>query len=236
MELGNQSLGGKFMKKLLDSLDAKVFWPITIPLVAIILFGFLVPDAFGKLATNILNNTLEYANWFILISCFIINLVLVIICFHPFGKKKIGGPDAKQEFGFFGWFSVSLCASIGISIMFAGVRDPILWFNTVFPQWSGVEAGTNRAALASIAQSTLHWSVFYYGIQIIWGVPIMYLSEKGLPVRPSTALYPVLKDKIFGWQGAAWDAFAVIAVIAGTATSFGFGVVSFLPGQATPLV
>ncbi len=211
--------------------NKNVFIPVACILSALFLYGVFFQDSFATMAQNTLNWSLKSFNWLILKMTFIFNIVLLFMVFHPtFGKKIIGGPDAKPEYSVFTWISMAICSSIGIAMMFYAVAEPLGYFYNP-PKYLNIAACTNDAALAGVAQSTFHWSLQYYGMQIFWGILIVYLSlNKGLPFRPSTALYPLLKDKVFGWPGIAFDVLTSVCLVCGTVTCFGLGTMQFAQG------
>lgn len=214
-------------------LNKKVFIPVAIVLSLLFAYGIFFRESFCNTCTIVLNAILSNFNWLILGVALVTAGLLLYMVFHPeFGKKIIGGPDAKPEYSTFTWIAMAICSSIGIAMMFYAVAEPLGYFFSP-PAYLGIEAETNQAALSAVAQSTLHWSVLYYSLQIFWGMVVVYLSmNKGLPFRPSTALYPILKNRIFGWMGITFDVIASVALICGTVTCFGLGTMQFSTGLA----
>ena len=51
-----------------------------------------------------------------------------------------------------------------------------------------------------------------------------------LPVRPSSALYPVIGDKCFGPVGKIFDILSLLGLVGGMVTSLGLGVQQFAAG------
>ena len=139
------------MKKIYDALDKKLFWPIAIFFIIVIGYGLFFQDSFASVCSYLLYGVLDNFTWLILLVIFALGGISVFCIFHPFGKKIIGGPDAKPEFSMWTWVALSLCASIGVAIMFKAVSEPLGFFYSVPPHFVGIEPETNRAALASIA-------------------------------------------------------------------------------------
>ncbi|SFS99299.1 choline/carnitine/betaine transport [Saccharopolyspora flava] len=50
-----------------------------------------------------------------------------------------------------------------------------------------------------------------------------FAFRKGLPMRPASALYPLIGDRIYGWIGHVVDVLAVFGTLFGLATSLGLG-------------
>lgn len=57
-----------------------------------------------------------------------------------------------------------------------------------------------------------------------------FCYRHGLPLRLSSALYPIIGDRIYGRTGQAVDTFAVLGTVFGVATSLGFGVAQINSG------
>lgn len=210
-------------KKL--ELNKGLFWPTLIVTLLVAALCVIFPDQFISVGNFLLGWVLSNFGWFILGGSVIIFVVLIWLSFTPFGKRIVGGPNAEKTYeSNFTWFSVILCSSIGIAIVFWAVYEPLsLYMNP--PQFAldlGIKPGTNGAALFSIAETTWHWAAPYYAVQMVWGLMIIYLSmEKGLPYRPSTALYPVLGNNIFTKKGTAIDVMCLVAQLFAVITCMG---------------
>lgn len=214
-------------KKL--ELNKGLFWPTLIATLFVAALCVIFPDRFISVGNFLLGWVLNNFGWFILAVSVIIFLVLIWLAFTPFGKRIVGGPNAERVYkSNFTWFSVILCSSIGIAIVFWAVYEPLSMYMNL-PQFAidlGIQPGSNGAALFCIAETTWHWCAPYYAVQMIWGLMIVYLSiEKGLPYRPSTALYPVLGNKIFSTKGTAIDVMCLVAQLFATITCMGIAAI-----------
>ncbi len=68
---------------------------------------------------------------------------------------------------------------------------------------------------------------------MVIGFTSVYLfTNHGMPFRPSTGLYPVLKEKDFCPLGTVYDVICLIAIMGAIITGFGFGVMQFSTGLA----
>src|SRR5699024_777341 len=69
-----------------------------------------------------------------------------------------------------------------------------------------------------------HWGLHPWAIYIVLGMALGYFSfRKGLPMRPASAFYPLIGDRIYGWIGNVVDVLAVFGTLFGLATSLGIG-------------
>src|SRR3546814_166396 len=64
-------------------------------------------------------------DWFFLLSANIFVLFGFFLVVTPLGSVRLGGPDAKPDSSYFGWFSMLFAAGLGIGLMFFGVSEPM---------------------------------------------------------------------------------------------------------------
>lgn len=216
------------MKKF--NVEKAIFWPSAIVLFGMILYGFVFNDQFNSLMTYLFSLVTNWSGWFMCLMSLVLIVVCIVVCFTPIGDKKVGGPDAKIEHSTFSWCAMSICSGIATAVVFYAVGEPIGYFHNP-PAWWGVEPQSALAATRAVTQSAFHWGYIYYGQFTFWGLVVGYMvMNHKLPARPSSALYPLWKDKIFGWQGKLVDVLSLLALIGGMITSLGFGVQQFAQG------
>lgn len=218
--------------KLLKSINYKIFAPVAIFLLAFIIFGIVDPSTFAVVTSNVkiwAGNHFAWFSYFIVAACVVACLYMAI---SKFGNIKIGGEDAQPEYKNFTWLSMIICGNIGIAMMFYAVIEPVEFFSDA-PVFWGVESGTTAAANLAVAQATFHWGGFNWVTNMVIGFTSVFLfTNYGMPFRPSTGLYPVLKEKAFGPLGTAYDVLTLIGIMAAVITGFGFGVMQFSTGLA----
>ena len=66
-------------------------------------------------------------DWFLVLSVNAITLFCLLLIFHPVGKVKIGGKDAKPDYSYAGWITMMFAAGIGIGLLFFGVLEPVYY-------------------------------------------------------------------------------------------------------------
>lgn len=216
------------MKSL--NLNYKIFIPAGGLLLLFIIFGAVAPSQFAYVTSTVKGWMGTNFAWLALGMAVVMTCILAAAAFSKFGKTKIGGPDAQPEYKTFTWIAMVLCGNIGIAMMFYAVVEPATFF-TAAPAFWGVESGTDTAAEMAIAQTAFHWGGMTWVIDVFGGFAAFFLCMNyGLPFRPSTSLYPILKEKTFGWMGTTYDVIALIGIIGGIVTGFGFGVLQFSTG------
>jgi BCCT family betaine/carnitine transporter len=172
------------------------------------------------------------ANLFVLFCAFLV--------VSPYGSVRLGGRDARPEFSDLSWFAMLFAAGMGIGIVFYSVAEPLSHFSSSMAAVGDaagaaplggaagdVEASTRLAMAATIFHWTLHpWSIF----AVVAVGLALFTYNLGLPLTIRSSLYPLFGDRVWGPLGNFIDILAVIATVAGLATSLGLGAQQALAG------
>ena len=152
-----------------------------------------------------------------------------ILMLSRFGKIRLGPDDSRPEFGTVAWFAMLFTTGMGIGLVFWGVAEPVTHLHN--PRSAELPAGEAGAVGEALAASFFHWSFHPWAIYIALGMSLGYFAfRKGLPLRPASALYPLLGNRAFGWPGNLVDILAVFGTIFGLATSLGLGTLQINSG------
>lgn len=212
-------------------IDAAIFYPGAGLLLFMILYGFLFKDSFSYITGLLYNITTEWFGWFMLVITGVIVLLCFVICATPVGNKKVGGPDAEIKHGMFSWCAMVTCAGTATAVVFYAVGEPITYLHNPPAWWTGFEPLTPDTAVRAVSQAAWHWSFIYYALYAFWGFICGYVvMNHKLPPRPSSALYPLIKDKCFGPIGKLFDVLALLGLVGGMVTSLGLGCQQFAAG------
>lgn len=203
--------------------DKKVLVPPVILIFIAIVIGVISPEAFERNASMVLEFTLKYFGWFYTIGA----TFLLSFCFwaalSKHGNYKFGGPTARPEMSVFNWWAISICAGIGIGIIFFGVAEPMAHYNSP-AAFLGFEPKSSAAAENALRYAFFHWTFHTYAIYVSAALCIAYTYYKhNKPLKVSTALHPLIGDKIHGPWGTVVDGLAVFAIVGGVGTSLGLG-------------
>lgn len=183
-------------------------------------------------------------DWFFLSAANIFVLVCVYLLISPLGSIRLGGDDAKPDYGYLGWFAMLFAAGMGIGLMFFGVSEPMSHFASSMggvageagarTDWAplGAAAGDVEAARnLGMAASIFHWALHPWAIYAVVALSLAFFTyNRGLPLTLRSAFYPLLGERIWGWWGHTIDILAVFATLFGLATSLGFGTEQALAG------
>ena len=124
-------------------------------------------------------------------------------------------------------------AGMGIGLVFWSVGEP-MWHFIGPPSLFGVEGSSGASAQAAMAVTIFHWGFHAWAIYAVIGLALAFFCfNKGLPLTPRSAFYPLIGDKIYGFWGHLIDIIAVFATIFGLATSLGLGAQQVNAGLTT---
>ena len=192
-----------------------------------ILFSSLVL-IFPEASTELLSDTRNFVlNWFdtlftISMSSFI--LVIFFLIISPFGKIRLGGDGSIPDFGFISWTCMLFAAGVGIGMTFYGAAEPLSYYTGVFGTPLGVSPGTEEAYRLAFSATIFHWGLSGWSVYAIIGLALAFFSYNWkLPLTIRSIFYPLLGNRIWGWQGDLIDIIAVLATLFGLATSLGLG-------------
>ena len=185
------------------------------------------PTGFGNVANAVEDFITTYFGWFYIFSAALFLAFVVGLMFSRYGSIRLGPDDSRPEFDTWSWVSMMFTAGMGIGLVYYGVSEPIAHFAN--PPVASPE--TSQAALRAMNFTFFHWGLHPWAIYIVLGLALGYFSyRKGLPLKPASAFYPLIGDRIYGPLGHAIDILAVFGTLFGLATSIGFGATQITAG------
>lgn len=206
-----------------SKIDKSIFWP-SIVLVVFVTFLLVIfresaaPVISGMMSS--INNSLDWAFEFLTIGLFIILLWLI---FGRFGKVKLGEAYDQPEFSRFSWGGMLFCASMGTSIMFWSIVEPLYYYT--WPPF-GIEASSKEAADYALSYGLFHWGISAWALYALPAVVIAYsfFVRKDPSLKISSACRGVLGKYADGVIGKTIDVLVIWSMIGGLGTSLGLGV------------
>jgi BCCT family betaine/carnitine transporter len=215
----------------------RVFLISGLTIVAFVLITLLFQDSVAPVFGDIRSWLTTNLDWFFLLAGNVFVLLCLFLIVSPLGKVRIGGTEAKPDYGYLGWFSMLFAAGMGIGLMFYGVSEPLSHFGTslggtslengVRTDWAplGGAAGDPVAAeRLGMAATIFHWGLHPWAIYAVLALGLALFSfNKGLPLTMRSVFYPILGERVWGWPGHIIDILAVFATLFGLATSLGLG-------------
>ena len=190
--------------------------------------GFTVQDVeySGEVFTKGKDFIINTLDWFYV---FVVSVVLFFVFWlmgSRFGDVKLGKDDDTPDFSTFSWICMLFSAGLGSGLIYWGVAEPMYHIQgSPFLTREGIEPGTVEAASSAILVTNFHWGLHGWALYVLVGLSLAYFAyRKDLPLSLRSAMYPILKEKIYGPWGHLVDLIGVFGTIFGLATSLGLGV------------
>ncbi|WP_026068511.1 choline BCCT transporter BetT [Halomonas smyrnensis] len=208
-------------------INPPVFYPSAGIILAFVIFTVAMPDIAGAWFGALQAWIIETFGWFYMLAMGIYLVLALILAFSRYGRIKLGPDHSEPDFSYVSWFAMLFSAGMGIGLIFYGVAEPV--FHFAGPPMG--EAETPTAARDAMRLAFFHWGMHAWGVYAIVALALAYFSFRhGLPLRISSALYPLIGKRIQGPIGHAVDVFAVFGTMFGIATSLGLGVMQINAG------
>lgn len=199
--------------------------------IAMVVIGFGNPTAFINALNAFYVQMMYNLGWIdsLLLLAFIIFLIFVLV--SPFGKIKLGGPNAQPKIGYRHWFAVSLTTGIGAGVVFWGAAEPLMFSMEPAPGL-GLEPGSNQAVIWGMSKSFLHWTLTPYASCVVFGVILAYvIHNMGCPYKVSSMLVPVFGKKFTDSKWATViDVLTSFALCGAVAGGLGYGIMQLSTG------
>ncbi|MDQ0300172.1 BCCT family betaine/carnitine transporter [Salibacterium salarium] len=206
-----------------SKIDHSIFWPAIILTVVITITLSIFQSSAEPILTSILNDLTFRLDWVFELLTIGLFILLIWLIFGRFGKVRMGDADDRPEFSRFSWGGMLFCASMGTSIMFWSIVEPLYYYTG--PPF-GIEGETEEAAEWSVAYGLFHWGISAWALYALPAVVIAYsfFVRKDPSLKISAACRGILGNKADGWLGKVIDILVIWSMIGGLSTSLGLGV------------
>lgn len=212
------------------SIKHTVFWPPFILLVLATSVSLYDVDAFIDYVTLINDFILDKFGWLYALSTFSFVLLCLWVYFSPIKHKRIGGENAVPILTKWRWFSITLCTTIAIGILFWGTAEPIYHLHSP-PESLNMDANTYSSAKFAISSLFMHWTITPYSIYTMAALlfALVYYNLKQ-PFSLGSMLYPLFNKKISAFWGNLINGVSLYSLVAGMAASLGAGMLTISGG------
>src|SRR5690625_2451987 len=199
-----------------------VFYASLVLSVAFVAFGLIFPRALTDSLVAVREAVVRTFGPVYPVTVSLLLVFVVVLALAPVGRRRLGGPAAKPEFGAISWVAMLMCAGVGLSFLFWGAAEPLI--HVADPPYDATDPGPVEAARAGMRYSYLFWGPHAWGIYAVVAIAIGYTAfNRGKGMLISGALRPLLGRLVDGWVGNVIDTLAVLAILFGIATSLGLG-------------
>src|SRR5690625_955550 len=193
-----------------------------------VLWGTLFPSSLNKVANAALTWMIDNFGWFYMLITALFIFFVAGIAISPYGKVRLGKRNNRPEYSWISWVGMLFAAGIGVGFVFWGVAEPLLYY---MEPPVGYQPETTESAIAGLRYGAYHWALHPWAIYSVVGMTLAYVQyRKGLPALISSAFYPILGERVNGWQGKTIDILAVLATCTGVATTFGLSAMQITGG------
>ena len=105
-----------------------VFFVSSSLIVVFVMATIQFPTAANAILADVRSWCLATFDSFMMISVSVILLFCLLLTVLPVAEVRLGGSDAKPEFGRASWFAMLFAAGMGIGLMFWGVAEPMTYY------------------------------------------------------------------------------------------------------------
>jgi choline/glycine/proline betaine transport protein len=201
-------------------------------IIAFVVFTVRDVDSSDALFASGKDFIINSMDWFYVV---VVNVALFFVFWlmiSRFGDVKLGKPEDEPDFSTFSWICMLFSAGLGSGLIYWGVAEPMYHMqDSPFLARDGIEPGSVDAAVSAVRVTIFHWGLHGWGLYVLVGLSLAYFAyRRDLPLTLRTALYPVLKEKIYGPWGHVIDLVGVFGTIFGLATSLGLGATPIAAG------
>ncbi|WP_375262128.1 BCCT family transporter [Palleronia sp.] len=209
-----------------------VFLISSLTVVAFVLVTLIFQDTASGVFNWLFTFVTTTFDWFFLAAANVFVVFCLGVAISPLGRVRLGGADAKPDYGYMSWFAMLFAAGMGIGLMFFGVLEPVYHMQVSAPlglqgpyQDGVLQLDQVAAARAHGLSATIfHWALHPWSIYAVVALALaLFTYNKQLPLSIRSAFYPLLGDRVWGWPGHAIDIIAVFATLFGLTTSLGLG-------------
>lgn len=197
------------------------FWSAGL-MVLILLLLLIFPGPIGEVFGAGRTWVVTRLGWFFILGVTSWVIFLAWVAFSRYGSLRLGKDGDRPEYSNLSWFAMLFAGGIGTVLMFWGVAEPISHFSN--PPFADTAPYSIEAARSAMSISLYHLSIHTWAIFTLPGLAFGYfIYRHDLPLRFSSAFYPLLKERIYGPIGKTIDVFAVLGTLFGLAVSLGLG-------------
>ena len=150
--------------------------------------------------------------------------VLAVLAFGKYGKRRLGGPNARPTYSTLSWMGMLFCAGIGAGLLY---WSPIEWAYYLDSPPLGLAPGSPEAREWAATYGIFHWGFSAWCLYCLPTVAIAYpYYQRNIPfLRLSTSLAALCGDQVAERPlGRAVDFVFIIALVGGVGTSLGLAI------------
>ena len=186
--------------------------------------------AFAKLLNDwILATFANVISW----AVFGFVLTCIAVVASPLGKVTIGGKGATRTLDPLSWFSITLCTTIAIGILFWAMAEPMFHLYAPGAEARGIAPQSEDAKAFSLVTLFMNWTISPYAIYTVAALTFaLAYHNLGKPYSVSGPFVALIGRPLPGPVASVLDAAILLALIMGMAASLGAGMLLLSGGVA----
>lgn len=198
------------------------FFPALILFAAGLVVSLALPGEFREGVFRLRDLILSQAGSVYILLNAVFLLVVLVAWAGPWGRIKLGREEDRPDFRTVSWFALLFCTALAAGLVFFGVAEPLHHYARP-PAFAGVEPRSEAAAQWALVNSFFHWGLNAWCIYVVLAIPLaLAVHRQGLPCRVSSALHPLLGDRVHGRLGKAVDTACILVSVGGVSASLGY--------------
>jgi choline/glycine/proline betaine transport protein len=227
-----QSLANRIRQRwqlICSKMSPPVFFGSAAAVVGFCIFGGIYTETASQSFSWLQENISRTFGWYYALSATAFVIFSFWLMVSPYGRLRLGPPDARPEFGYPAWFAMLFSAGMGTGLVFWAVAEPLYHYaEPLFAQ-----GNTPEAAREAMRYTFFHWGLHPWAIYILFGVAIAYFHFRhDLPLAPRSILHPLMGQRIYGPIGHGVDILCTVGTLLGVSTSLGLGAMQINSGVA----
>ena len=210
-----------------------VFWPPFLLLIVALAYSLLAKEAFLRWVNGANQWILDHFDHAFNVTAFFMVILSLVLFLSPLGKVKIGGSSAVPMLNRWRWFSIVLCTTIAVGILFWGVCEP-LYHLSAPPTGHSAQPYSTEARDFAMSTMFMHWTFSPYAIYAIPALmfALGYYNRKR-SFSLTTMLFPLYSGKSHPVIKSFINSLCMFALVAGMAAALGAGILTLSGGLAS---
>jgi glycine betaine transporter len=199
-------------------------------LTCVILASLFIGNSFSDTLSIINTAILSRFGWLYSLTTLAVLVICIVVCFLPFGKVRIGGPEARSRMDTKTIFAIVLCTIIGIGMVTWGTAEIMAHYTTP-NEALDIVPKSDEAANYAMRTVLLHWTFPAYSLYALPSLLFAFaFYNMGCSFSISSFLCPLFGTKVTRTVAGIIDAVCIFTLLCGMIGTVGTAALSLLGG------
>ena len=199
-------------------------------LTCVILASLFIGNSFSDTLSIINTAILSRFGWLYSLTTLAVLVICIVVCFLPFGKVRIGGPEARSRMDTKTIFAIVLCTIIGIGMVTWGTAEIMAHYTTP-NEALDIVPKSDEAANYAMRTVLLHWTFPAYSLYALPSLLFAFaFYNMGCSFSISSFLCPLLGTIVTRTVAGIIDAVCIFTLLCGMIGTVGTAALSLLGG------